>query len=234
MTDSSSTPESIDTAARESARSLSPSPRPHVGDTEATEPDTPAAEASSGIVKAEKNEPELTPGHVGPSGKYSFSDDQAKLLSAKMPRYLAAATRKRKKVAREIYDELSKLPIFGLPEGKTKQTWKSTVIRWFENHHKKKDDTPRGARKASRSDSPNVRPTADGDVTREESPVRVKALTKLFNRLVNGTLTVKTGREVFGEAHPELLERTMSENNESDPEKVLSELWDATNSQTKE
>ncbi|KAL0566051.1 hypothetical protein V5O48_015969, partial [Marasmius crinis-equi] len=45
---------------------------------------------------------------------------------------------------------------------------------------------------------------------------------------------MKTGQEIFGEAHPDLLERTMSESNSSDLEQVLSELWAALSPNTRE
>ncbi|KAL0569932.1 hypothetical protein V5O48_012035 [Marasmius crinis-equi] len=197
------------------------------------------------IVKEEEDEPKSKKskksktrgGHVGGTGRYVFSDDQVAILSTKLPGFRAAP--KKAQYAREVYDELKVLPAFVKPDEKTKAAWKYSITRWLENHAKPKAKACKASGEVSNPNSPNpkslgINPGEGGGVVGTDGTWKVKALTRLFNKLVNGLLTLPTGREAFGEAHAAMLSRTMSETNDYDPERVLDKLWDAVSPKNKE
>ncbi|KAL0563109.1 hypothetical protein V5O48_018967, partial [Marasmius crinis-equi] len=203
---------------------------------------TPPAVAFSDTVKgdgdisksnAKQKSKKSKGGHMGDSGKYVWSDEQIKYLMAKVPGYLKA--KKKTEYAKEAYDELILLPVFTKPDRKSDEEWKTSIVRWYENNAKKRSITLQASGGGSaQSKSPNVKPAGDAGVTLADSAPKVRPLTRLFNKLVNGVLTLKTGREAFGEAHADLVDRTMAETNDEDYERVLSGLWDSTSPETKE
>ncbi|KAL0061184.1 hypothetical protein AAF712_012004 [Marasmius tenuissimus] len=160
------------------------------------------------------------PGRLGDT-KYSFSKAQKRILMSKYPHY-AAAEGGRAQVARELYDELIKMKVFAQPGGRTAQRWKKSLTRWFENRRTKlriaaalKEQQPSAAQVPS--------PTGKTSPAKE---IRLRALVAFFNKLVNGLLTERTGRDAYADAHPELLEHAMLEDEDIDEEGALSKLWD--------
>ncbi|KAL0569409.1 hypothetical protein V5O48_012552 [Marasmius crinis-equi] len=163
------------------------------------------------------------------TGRYVFSAEQVKILETKIPGYIIAL--KKAKYTSEVFDEVKGLPAFVQPEG-----WKYSVTRWLDNHAKPKR---KASGEVSNSKSPNprspsVNPGEGGGIVGTDGAWKLKALTRLFNKLVNGVLTLPTGREAFGEAHAAMISRTMSETNDYDPERILDKLWDAVSPKNKE
>ncbi|KAL0564667.1 hypothetical protein V5O48_017375 [Marasmius crinis-equi] len=186
-------------------------------------------------VDDDESEEALKAGTTGDTGRYTFSKDQTKILWSRMPKYKAAAGGKRAIVAKEIYDEIKKHAIFAKPEGRSLENWKKSVCRWYENNGKKKlkeDDV--GATSKPKKSGKGTSPAAAETKGTDGSPVKVKALTKLFNSLIGGAMIIKTGKMAFGEAHGELLRRTMYERNDEDSERVLGYLWDELSLEKKE
>ncbi|KAK1221486.1 hypothetical protein PQX77_015720 [Marasmius sp. AFHP31] len=172
-------------------------------------------------------------GHIGAKGKrYTFLPSQTAILQTRVATYNAATNRKQKTaVAEQAYADFIKLGDFKKPEGRTPEAWKRacTMTRWYENNAWKFV----GERKVSGSKKKES-PQLEGKQERKDSgpSVRIKALTKLFNKLVGGVLTMKTGTDAFAEAHTALITRTMEEQNDRDKQRVICQLWDELNEDT--
>ncbi|KAK1223235.1 hypothetical protein PQX77_013899 [Marasmius sp. AFHP31] len=166
----------------------------------------------------------FVPAVAQPSGKYIYSPAQLAVLRTKRPTYLATPQGLRTKTAAKIYDWLIINLLFKKPEKKTAQQWKDSLMcRYRNNKSEEVEDVAmvKMERKASGPKSIVKQKGKRGNVM-----PKTKALTELYNKLVHGTLTMKTGREAFGEAHTALVEWTMIEENDSNNECVPTQLWE--------
>ncbi|KAL0574869.1 hypothetical protein V5O48_007096 [Marasmius crinis-equi] len=180
-------------------------------------------------------ENEVKPRKLGETGRYTFSEEQKAILFSKMPAYNAAPNRQKSKFAAELYDLHIKFPIFAIPKGRTPQEWKASLLRLYPNNAKKfKNVGTAGGTTNSNSKASSSKPNKPSQMKAADGPARVKPLAKLLNKLVGGVLTIKTGREAFGDAHVQMIERIMDEKKDSDPERVLNGIWDEQSAKVKE
>ncbi|KAK1215334.1 hypothetical protein PQX77_022059 [Marasmius sp. AFHP31] len=167
-----------------------------------------------------KSKLELPPdvGYAGDSGKCVFREPQRLILLSKFPHWQAAKHGTKSQVARKLYNELIKLPEFPQPPNKTPAAWKNNIVKWFDNHDfklKKAITNTEAAASAARTSGGSQQVMREGT-------------------LVNGMLTVTTGREAYGDAHPGLVEQAVLADKDGDHDCVLSKLWEALDAEAQE
>ncbi|KAL0070338.1 hypothetical protein AAF712_002526 [Marasmius tenuissimus] len=164
------------------------------------------------------------------SKRYIYLKDQLCVLLSKYLRYVAGRNGRRAKVVRELYDELIKIPMFRCPTEK-KTPEKTSLTRWFENHwlNLKTKELLSVPKVPSGSLQPALR---EESLLRDQ--IQVKAFTNLFNKPVNGILTMKNGREPYRDANLDSLERTLMAEEDADADEVTSRMWDALDVKTQE
>ncbi|KAK1216489.1 hypothetical protein PQX77_020884 [Marasmius sp. AFHP31] len=111
-----------------------------------------------------------------------------------------------------------------------------TIVRWFDNHDfklKKAITDTKAASSAARTSGGSQQVMREGTPVLKEQ-LCIRALTNLFNRLVNGVLTVTTGREAYGDTHPGLVEQAVLVDKDSDHDRVLSKLWEVLDAEAQE
>ncbi|KAL0062926.1 hypothetical protein AAF712_010188 [Marasmius tenuissimus] len=186
------------------------------------------------IEEAEESKPKrkLLPGRqVG--NKYTFSKDQVDILTKLISLWKSASKGGREHAARVLYDQLSPIDIFAVPEKKTPEQWKYSLMRWFGNN-KNKGNSSNNDGSEETGTKPKPKKGVSEQAQEKDNSPRMRSLVRFFNKLTGNALEVVTGREIYGEAHAELLKRTMRENNDSDYERVLNKFWDKLEPETKD
>ena len=85
----------------------------------------------------------------------------------------------------------------------------------------------------SSSPQPTVK-TTEASTTPVRDKRCVRAFTNPFQKLVNGVVTVPSGKEVYRDAHLGLLQQKMLADKDSTQDEVLSKLWDALDDETQD
>ncbi|KAL0060997.1 hypothetical protein AAF712_012197 [Marasmius tenuissimus] len=124
--------------------------------------------------------------------------------------------------------ELSPIDIFAVPEGKSHEAWKTSLMKWYGNNANKYTQVNKSGlqTKPKREPKSQVQNQVTGQAQDKDNFPAYKSLVQFFNKLTGNALTVVTGRELFGEAHAQLIAQTVWESNKFNQERVIKKLWD--------